>query len=105
MIGLFLIVEMADAADKWGMAVLSRPIDCFSLCFERGKYVICVIFNHIIVDRAAFGAALRARFNVNVRHVLLSSFSVFGIILSFLQTTWLSQHSTAFGSIWRHLPF
>ena len=54
MVGFFLIVEMTDAADKRSMAVLSRPIDCFSLSFERGKHVICIVFDHIIVDMAAF---------------------------------------------------
>ena len=68
MISLFLVVEIADAGDEGVMVVLSRPIDCFSLCFERGKYVICVVFDHIIVDMATFGAALGSRLNIDVRH-------------------------------------
>jgi hypothetical protein len=75
MIGFFLIVEMTDAADKRSMAVPSRPIDCFSLSFERGKHVICVVFDHINVDMGAFGAAPGSRFNIDVphcRHLLAS---------------------------------
>jgi hypothetical protein len=55
-----------------GVAVLFRPIDCVSLCFERGEYVVDVIFDHIIVDMGPFGTALGSRFNVNVRHALFS---------------------------------
>jgi hypothetical protein len=47
-----------------------RPIDCFSLRFEGGEHVIRVIFNHVIVDRAALGAALGTRLNVNIGHYL-----------------------------------
>jgi hypothetical protein len=68
MIGFLLIVEMTDAADKRSMIVLSRPIDCFSLSFERGKYVIAVVFDHVIIDMAALGAALGSRLNIDVRH-------------------------------------
>ena len=64
MIGLFLIVEMADAADKGVMVDLSRPIDCFSLCFEGGKYVICVVFDHIIFKAGADQSKLAL---INVR--------------------------------------
>jgi hypothetical protein len=49
MIGFLLIVEMAHASDVWRMAVLFRPVDGFVLCFERGEYVVGVVFDHIIV--------------------------------------------------------
>jgi hypothetical protein len=58
-IGFFLVVDMAYASDMRRMAVLFRPVDGFVLRFERGEYVIGVVFDHIIVDMAAFGAALR----------------------------------------------
>jgi hypothetical protein len=52
------------------MVLASRPINCFSLRFEGGKHVVGVIFNYVIVDMAALGAALGTRLNVNVGHDL-----------------------------------
>jgi hypothetical protein len=49
-IGFLLIVEMTNAGDMRRMAVLLRPIDCLSLCFERGWYLVGVVFDHIIVN-------------------------------------------------------
>jgi hypothetical protein len=68
----FLIVEMANAGDMWGMSVLFRPIDCFSLCFESGEYVIGVIFDHKIIDATTFGATLGSRLNINICHAHIS---------------------------------
>ena len=72
MIGLLLIVQVPDTRDKRGVAFAFSPIDCFSLCFEGAKRVIRMVFHDIIVDMASFGAAFGPRFNVNVRHALLS---------------------------------
>jgi hypothetical protein len=71
-IGFLLIVEMANAGDMRRMAVLLRPIDCFSLCFERSERVVGVIFNYIIVNMGTFGTALGARLNIDVRHTHIS---------------------------------
>ena len=59
---LFFIVEMSNAGDVRCMAVLLRPIDCFSLCFKRGECVVGVVFDYIIVNMGTFGAALGARY-------------------------------------------
>jgi hypothetical protein len=71
-IGFLFIVEMANASDLRGVAVLLRLVDCFTLRFERGQCVIGVIFDHIIVDMGAFGAALGSRLNVNCGHTHIS---------------------------------
>jgi hypothetical protein len=73
MVGLFLIVEIADAGDKWVMAILFCPLDRLMLRFERGECVIRMILNHIIFNMAAFGPALRSRLNIDIRHYLISS--------------------------------
>jgi hypothetical protein len=69
-ISFLLIVEMANAGDVWCMAVLLRPVDCFSLCFERRECVFGVVFDHIIVDVGTVGAALGSGLNINYRHAL-----------------------------------
>jgi hypothetical protein len=71
-IGFFLIVEMAHASDMRRMAVLFRPVDGFVLRFESSECVVGVIFDHIIVNGATFGAALGSRLNINVRHASIS---------------------------------
>jgi hypothetical protein len=53
-----------------GMAVLVRPVDCFTLRFERGQCVIGMIFDYIVVDMGALRAALGTRFDKNDRHAL-----------------------------------
>jgi hypothetical protein len=70
-IGFFLIIEMAHASDMWRMAVLFRPVDGFSLRFERAEYMVGVVFDHIIINVATLGAALGSRLNINVRHARL----------------------------------
>ena len=51
----------------WRMAVLFRPVDGFSLRFERAEYMVGVVFDHIIINVATLGAALGSRLNINVR--------------------------------------
>jgi hypothetical protein len=63
---------MPDASDKRGVALTFRPIDRFSLRFEGADHVIRMVFYDIIVDTAPLRAALWPRFNVNIRHALLS---------------------------------
>ena len=69
---LLLIIQVPDASDKRGMVLTFRPSDCFSLRFEGAEHVVRMVFDDIIVDMAPLRAALGARFNVNVRHTLLS---------------------------------
>lgn len=66
------------------MSAVLRPIDRFPLGLERGENVIRMIFDDVIVDVATFGAAFRARFNIDVRQrslILLSFFAVFPLVL------------------------
>jgi hypothetical protein len=71
LIRLLLIIQMADASNKWGMALTLRPVDRFSLRFEGAECVVGMVFNDVVVDMASVRAALRAGFNENVRHVPL----------------------------------
>jgi len=72
-IGLLLIIQVPDASDKRVMAALFRPIDRFLLRFEGADHMARMVFNDIVVDIAPVRATLGARFNVNVRHALLSA--------------------------------
>jgi hypothetical protein len=47
---LLFIVEMADAGNKGYVALLLRPFDGFSLHFECGEHVVCVVLNDVIID-------------------------------------------------------
>jgi hypothetical protein len=83
MISFFLIVEMTNASDVRSVSVLLRPVDGVSLYFECLEYVVSVIFDHIIVNVAAFGATLGSGLNINCRHTTspysdASVYSVFG---------------------------
>jgi hypothetical protein len=71
-IGPLLIIQVPDASDKRGVTLIFCPIDRFSLRFEGAEHMVRMVFDDIIVDMAPLGAALGARFNVNVRHALLS---------------------------------
>ena len=72
-IGPLLIVHVPDTSDKRGVAFAFCPVDGFSLRLEGAEHVVSMVFDDIIVDMAPFRAALGARFNVNVRHVLIPS--------------------------------
>jgi hypothetical protein len=67
-----LIIQVPDASDQRGVTLAFRPIDRFSLRFEGAKHVVRMVFDDIVVDMAPLRTALGARFNVNVRHALLS---------------------------------
>lgn len=54
------------------MALLFRPVDRFPLRLEGSEHVVRVIFDSVIVDGTPLRAALRPRFNVDVRHDLVS---------------------------------
>jgi hypothetical protein len=69
---------MPDASDMRAMAVLFRPINRLFLRLEGAKHVVRVVLHNVIVYSVTFGAALRARFDVNYCHVIFSP----GIFLS-----------------------
>jgi hypothetical protein len=71
-IGFLFVVEVPDAGDMRGVALLLRPVDRFFLRFEGLEHVVGMIFDHIIIDMLALGAALGARLNVHVWHAILS---------------------------------
>jgi len=54
------------------MALTLRPVDGFSLRFEGAERVVRMVFDDIIFYVAALGTPLGPRFNIHVRHVLLS---------------------------------
>jgi hypothetical protein len=68
-IGSLLVVQMANASDKRGMAPVSCPLDRFPLGPERAEDMIGMIFDNVVINASAFGPALRTRLNVDVRHV------------------------------------
>jgi hypothetical protein len=72
MIGLFLVIEVSDTSDEWGVTLPFRPIDCFFLSFESPEYFVLVVFDYIIVNGRPFRATLGTGFHVNVRHSLFS---------------------------------
>ena len=71
-IRLFLIVQVPDASNQRRMPLSFCPVDGFSLRLGRVKHIVPMIFDYIIFDRAAFGAALRKRFDINARHASIS---------------------------------
>jgi hypothetical protein len=54
------------------MALAFRPVDRFVLGFESAEHMVRMVFNDIVLDRAALRTPFGARFNVNVRHGLSS---------------------------------
>jgi hypothetical protein len=71
-IRLPLVIQVPDASDKWGVAHTLCPLDRLALRSECGEHMVSVILDDKIGDSASLGSALRARFNVNVCHDLLS---------------------------------
>jgi hypothetical protein len=71
-IRFLLIIQMPDARDKRGMALISCPIDCFPLRSEGREDMVGMVFDDIIVDPGPLRPALGAWLDVNVRHALLS---------------------------------
>ena len=78
MVGGFLVIQMPDASDKRSVTVRFRPIDCFFLGFESAELMVRRVFDYIIVNGRSFRTTLRAAFDVNVRHSLLSLRPFFG---------------------------
>ena len=77
-IGFFLIIQVADASDTRSMALVFRPVDRFVLGFESAEHMVRMVFNDIVLDRAALRTPFGARFNVNARHVHSSCVDRFG---------------------------
>ena len=63
-----LIVHMPNPRDERMMLIRFCPRDGFVLRFERSKHLIACVFDDIVRDGIARWSALRARFDVNVRH-------------------------------------
>ena len=76
MIRLLLIIQVPHASYMRRVSVAFRPIDRFPLRFKGAERLVGVVFHNIFLDMATLGAALGARFNVNVRHALLSRFGI-----------------------------
>lgn len=77
MVRYLLIVQVPNASHERGVTLTFRPIDRFPLCFESSEHVVRIAFDHIIVYLTSLRAALRARFDVHIRHDLLSLDSLF----------------------------
>jgi hypothetical protein len=58
LIRLFLVVQMPDARHVRRVSVLLGPIDRFLLGFARVRGMISMIFDDIILNRAASGRPL-----------------------------------------------
>jgi hypothetical protein len=50
MVRIFLVIEVADASNKWTVTIRLRPIDCFFLSFESAEHVVRMVFDYIIVN-------------------------------------------------------
>jgi hypothetical protein len=64
-----LVVQMANASDKRGMAPAFCPLNRFPLGPERAEHMICMIFHNVVLDARPLRPALRARLDIDVRHV------------------------------------
>jgi hypothetical protein len=82
MVGVFLVIQMPDPSDERSMTLRFRPINCFFLGFERTKLMVRMVFDYIILYGRSLRATLRAGFDINVRHSLLS-IDTLDITLSF----------------------
>ncbi len=71
MIGLVLVAQMPDPRDVCGVSVLLGPIDRLFLGLKGRQNMVGVIFDNVILDRAAFRLALRARLDEYDGHILL----------------------------------
>ena len=68
----FLVVEVPDASNKRCVPVLFRPLDCLVLRLERGKYMVGMIFHHVVIDWIALMPTFWTRFNTFAMTVLPS---------------------------------
>lgn len=64
-----LIVQVPHSGDQRTMAPRFSPLDGLRLSLVRAKHAVSGILNNVIVNAAAFWAALRPRLNVHVRHI------------------------------------
>jgi hypothetical protein len=72
-ISVLFVVQVPDASDVRMMPIFLCPIDCFALSLEGSESVISVILNHIVVNRITFWSAFWSWFDIDGRHLLLSS--------------------------------
>jgi hypothetical protein len=57
-IGNLLVIQVADARDKRGVAFAFGPGDCLTLGLERAQLFVALFLDDVIVDMATFGTAL-----------------------------------------------
>jgi|SRR5580704_824863 hypothetical protein len=101
MVGVFLVIQMADASDKRSVTPRFRPINSFFLGLETAELMVCMVFDYIVLNGRAFRATLRTGFDVNVRHFSpLSPVEIvqkihdirFGVNLNYVFQHWLRQN-------------
>jgi hypothetical protein len=68
-----LIVEVPHARDERLVALLSGPVDGIMLGPCGVQHVVGMILNYEVGNRASVRAALWTRFNIEIRHVAISS--------------------------------
>ena len=68
MVGLFLIVQMADPCDVRRVAVFLGPFDGLMLSFEGRQDVICVILDDVVSNRTSFGLRLWPSLYEHISH-------------------------------------
>ena len=73
-IRLSLVVQVPHTRNKRCMTLCSCPIDSFALSFKGSKYVVCMVFGHIVFYVASFGPAFGPGFNIDIRHTVLLRF-------------------------------
>jgi hypothetical protein len=67
------VVEVTDARHERMVTIRLCPINRLLLSPENAENVVCMIFNHVIVNARSFRASLGACFYVNIRHRYLPS--------------------------------
>jgi hypothetical protein len=68
LIGLLLIVQMPNASDVRGVAVILSPLDRGGLSAGCVKNMVTSGLDNVVRDRSTFGTALRASFDENAAH-------------------------------------
>jgi hypothetical protein len=68
--GRLLVIQVPDASDVGSVAVIFGPVDRLVLRLERAEYVVGMILDHIVFDRASLRAPLRAWLYVDIGHVV-----------------------------------
>ena len=73
MVRRLFVVQMPDPCDERRVPLLLCPVDCFPLGFGGGEDMIRMVFDHVILDVAAFGPPFRSSLDVYVRRCAKNS--------------------------------